>query len=353
MRFVKKTAGQAVRPLLTILVSLLIGALLIFPSGESPLHAYAVLFAGAFGSVTGWLGTLARATPLIFTGLAAAVASRSGVFNIGIEGQLYLGALAAAMVGVTCGALPPFLLIPLCLLAAMAAAVLWGMIPGLLNSKLGINIFIMFFMLNNMAMLLTEYLANGPFQGDLATASTARISENAMLLRFSRYADFNAGFFVAVAAAAVLWFAMYKTKFGYECGALGHNRTFSQYIGVHIGGKTLLVLAISSAIAGLAGAEQVMGFMGRFHAGFSNQLGFTGISVAMLAKNHPVGVVIFAIFFGALNNGALQLAAQTGVPSDLVNSLQAVMIIFISADFMVHAARRAKHAKLEEKEAEQ
>ena len=353
MTLVKKIAGQAVRPLLTIAVSLLIGILLIIPSGESPLHAYAVLFGGAFGSYAGWLNTFARATPLIFTGLAAAVASRSGVFNIGIEGQLYLGALAAAMVGVTCGSLPPFLLIPLCLLTAMAAAVLWGMVPGLLNSKLGINIFIMFFMLNNMAMLLTEYLANGPFQGDLATASTARISQNAVLARFSRYADFNTGFFIAVAAVLLLWFIMYKTKFGYECSALGKNRTFSQYIGVHIKGKTLLVLAISSAIAGLAGAEQVMGVMGRFHADFSNQLGFTGISVAMLAKDNPIGVVVFAVFFGALNNGALQLAANSGIPSDLVNSLQAIMIIFISADFVVRTVRKTKHARLEEGGAEQ
>lgn len=344
----KHIGTEALRPLLTIAVSLLIGAVMIITTGESPIHAYSVLFTGALGSVQGLLGTLAKATPLIFTGLAAAFASRAGVFNIGIEGQLYLGAIAAAMVGVTCGSLPAFLLIPLCLLAAIAAAVLWAALPGYLNYKLNINIFIMFFMLNNMAVLFTEFLANGPFKGDLDTASTARIASGAELFRFSRYADFNAGFFIAIAAVGIAWFVMYKTKFGYECSALGKNRTFSQYIGVHASSKTLLVLAVSATIAGLAGAEQVMGFMGRFHSGFSNQLGFTGISVAMLAKDNPIGVVVFAVFFGALGNGALQLSAMTSIPSDLINVLQAIMIILISADFVFRTVRRSKRHELRE-----
>ena len=150
-----KIVKAAARPVITILITLVIGALMIINAGESPLKAYGILFYGAFGTGTGLLNTLSKATPLIFTGLAAALADIVGVFNIGVEGQLYLGALAAAVVGVYAGGLPAVILIPLCLLAAMLVSVLWAMIPGYLNYKLKINIFIMFFMMNNIAALFT------------------------------------------------------------------------------------------------------------------------------------------------------------------------------------------------------
>ena len=156
-----KIVKAAVRPVVTILITLAIGAVMIINAGESPFKAYGILFYGAFGTLTGLLNTLAKATPLIFTGLAAALADIVGVFNIGVEGQLYLGALAAAVVGVYAGGLPAAILIPLCLLAAMAASVLWAMIPGWLNHKLKINIFIMFFMMNNMAGIFSSEGAQG------------------------------------------------------------------------------------------------------------------------------------------------------------------------------------------------
>lgn len=338
----------AARPVITICITLLIGAVMIINAGESPLKAYGILFYGAFGTGTGLLNTLSKATPLIFTGLAAALADIVGVFNIGVEGQLYLGALAAAVVGVYAGGLPAAILIPLCLLAAMAVSVLWAMIPGYLNHKLKINIFIMFFMMNNMAALFTEYLANGPFKGNITEAATDKVDKAARFYRFSVYSDLNAGFIIAIILVAVLWFVLKKTRTGYEWYALGKNRTFSEYIGLHAGRKALAVLAVSAMISGLAGAEQVLGTMGRFYANFSNDLGFTGISIGLLAANNPIGVLIFAIFFGALNNGGILMAAGTSVPGDLIEVLQSLMILMVSADFVIRKWKPEKRKKGEE-----
>ena len=330
-----KIVRAAARPVVTILITLAIGAVMIINAGESPAKAYGILFYGAFGTGIGILNTLAKATPLIFTGLAAALADIVGVFNIGVEGQLYLGALAAGVVGVYAGGLPAGLLIPLCILAAMLVSVLWAMIPGYLNYKLKINIFIMFFMMNNMAALFTEYLANGPFKGNITEAATDKVDKAARLYRFSVYSDLNAGFLIAIALVAVLWFVLKKTRTGYEWYALGKNRTSSEYNGLHAGKKALCVLAVSAMISGLAGAEQVLGTMGRFYANFSNDLGFTGISIGLLAANNPIGVLIFAIFFGALNSGGILMAAGTNVPGDLIEVLQSLMILMVSADFVI------------------
>jgi len=349
VKSLRKTAKLAVKPIVTISFTLLIGAIIIWNSGESPARAYGLLFSGAFGTVNGLMNTLAKATPLIFTGLAASLATIAGVFNIGVEGQLYLGAFAAAITGSYCAGLPSFLLIPLCILAAMAAAAVWGIIPGILNHKLNINIFIMFFMMNNMAALFTEYLANNPFKGELPDAATHKIDKAARLYQFSVYSDLNTGFLVAVIIAVLLWFVLKKTKFGYRWYALGLNRTFSEYIGIHTGRNALLVLLISSMIAGMAGAEQVMGNMGRFYANFSDNLGFTGISIGLLASNNPFGVLIFAVFFGALTNGGIQMAAGTNVPSDLIDVLQSLMILMVSADFAFHAWRKKKEKEEDSK----
>ncbi len=334
----------ALKPLTTIGIALLIGAIIIIASGESPIDAYGALFVGSFGNLNAFLNTLSKATPLIFTGLAAAIASTAGVFNIGIEGQLYMGALGAAVCGVQLSFLPSFILLPLCLIVAMICAMVWAIIPGLLNSKLDINIFIMFFMLNNVALLLTEFLANGPFKGDLPEAATGKLPEGAMLARFSIFSDLNMGIVIALVLIAATWFILKKTRLGYECQALGHNRTFSEYIGLRAGKRALIVLMVSAMVAGLAGAEQTMGSLGRFYAGFSDNLGFTGLSIGLLAGNNPIGIVIFAIFFGMLRNGAIFMSISTGISSDIIDVLQSLMIIMISAEFVWRVSKRKPKA---------
>ncbi len=344
--------GRAIlRPIATIAVALVIGMLFILPTGFSPLKAYGIIFKGAFGSSVGWLGTLAKATPLLFTGLAAAFASWGGCFNIGIEGQLYMGAMAAALVGHFCGGLPGVILIPLCLIAAMAAAVLWALIPGLLNNKLEINIFIMFFIFNNIASLLTDYLASNPLRGELVgVEATGRIAAQARFFRFSNYSDLNGGLLIALGLVLLFWFVQYKTRFGYECSAIGQNATFGEYIGIRYARRSMLVLIISAMVAGLCGAEQTMGVLGRFYPNFSSDYGFTGISIGMLANDNPIAVAIFAIFFGGLTYGGQQLESNSAISSDLVRVIQAIVIMFISADFIVKKTRAKRRNKAREKQ---
>lgn len=343
----KKLIGNILKPIMTILISLVIGALLIIPTGASPIEAYSVLFEGAFGSVNNFYNTLARSTPLIFTGLAAAFAFKAGVFNIGIEGQLYMGAMAAALTGIYLGGLPTIIVIPACLIAAMIAGMLWAALPGLLKTKLDINIVITCIMMNSIAQLFTDYLATYPFKGELPIGATHKISEAAMLPRMMERSELNLGFILAIILALVLYVVIFKTKFGYESRAFGLNQAFAKYIGIHPVRKMMVVLFISGMIAGLAGAEQVMGVNYRFISNFSNGYGFTGITVALLGRHNPIGVILAALFFGALNNGAIQMEVMTNISRDLIASLQAIMIILLAAEQFVLPRFKRKGGKTE------
>lgn len=322
------------KPIFAIIIALIIGALLILPTGESPMDVYKVLFIGALGNKDGILTSLAYATPLLFTGLAAAYAFRAGVFNIGLEGQLYLGAIAAAITGIYLGGLPKFILIPLCMIVAMIVGMAWAFIPAILNVKLNISIFITCIMLNSIAQLFANYLATYPLKGELPLGATYKVAENARLPKLAgNLNDLNLGFIIAIILAIVLYIVLFKTPFGYESRAAGISQTFTKYIGVDAAKKTIIIVMISGAIAGLAGAEQILGVNHRYIADFSAGLGYTGIAVALLAKHNPIGCILTAVFFGVLSNGAIQMEVMTSVSRDLVSSIQAIMIIFIAADF--------------------
>ncbi|GKX30640.1 ABC transporter permease [Vallitalea longa] len=338
------------KPLFAIIISLLIGALLIIPTGTSPIEAYSLLFKGAFGTWQGFCSSLAKATPLLFTGLAAAYAFRAGVFNIGVEGQLYFGAITAALVGVYLPALPAYISVPICLIAAMIVGMIWAFIPAILNIKLDISIFITCIMLNSIAQLFSNYLATYPFKGELPIGATYKIGENSILPKLAGpMNDLNLGFVLAILVAIILHILLFKTKFGYESRASGISSSFSKYIGINAAKRTVIIVMISGAIAGLAGAEQVMGVNYRYISDISNGLGYTGITVALLAKNNPLGCIITAIFFGALNNGAIQMEVMSNISRDLISSVQAVMIVFIAADFAINSIKSRKKNNLKTK----
>lgn len=328
----KEILTSGLKPVITVFIALLIGSLLILPTNTSPLEAYAVLFRGAFGSTNAILGTLMRATPLMFAGLAGCIALKAGIFNIGIEGQIYMGGMAAALLAYYCRALPGFLLIPVSLLGAGAAGMLWSVIPAVLKERYHVNLIISSIMMNNIAILFTTYLCTFVFVGDLPIPATPKIPTWAMLPKFSVRSDFNIGFFLAVVIAIGLYLLIYKTPFGYELRALGLSMDFTKYIGVNIGKKIYVIMFMSAFIAGLGGAEQTLGVNGMFISNFSPGYGFTGITVLLLGGMHPFGVIVGAIFFGALTNGAIQMEVMTSVSRDLINTLQAVIILLLSAD---------------------
>ena len=336
---IKKALKSLVKPVITIIIALIIGVFLIIPTGTSPLEAYGALIRGAFGSSTSVLNTLERTTPLLFTGLGAAIAFRAGVFNIGLEGQLYVGAFAAALTGIYGAALPRILLIPACILAAMLGGVLWAVVPGMLNTKYSINLVVVTIMMNNIAKLLTNYLCTYPFKGELPTSATYKVGENALMTRFSARSEFNAFFFLGIIAAVLLYIMVYKTRFGYELRALGLNQRFTRYNGVNVKKKVLLILFISAMLAGICGAEQVIGANGRFIDAFSANYGMNGITVALLGGMNPLGAIVGALFLGTLNSGAVQMEVMTNVSRDLISALQAIIIMLLATQEIIRSNR--------------
>ncbi|NOT34052.1 MAG: ABC transporter permease [Candidatus Eisenbacteria bacterium] len=273
--------------------------------------------------------TLFKATPLIFTGLAVAFGFRAGLFNIGAEGQLYLGAFAAALVGVAWKDGPFPLLLVLCLAAAAGAGALWGAIPGWLKARFGAHEVINTIMLNFIAFALVSYLGHGHFVP--ATVHTAEIGAGAHIPRLSALLPALKGspanFTLALGVVLAVWvgFVLFRTRRGFEWRTLGLSPGAAEYGGVAVGRAQVGALALSGAIAGLGGANFVLGYKHFFELGFSGGVGFLGIAVALLGRNHPLGVVLAALVFGVLGHGGLAINAR--VPRELVNILEALVIL--------------------------
>jgi len=329
-------------PLVAVFLALLVGAGFILFVGENPLTAYRILFMESLGSVRNIATTLQRATPLMFAGLAVAFAYRAGLFNIGAEGQLYMGAFAAAWVGFTFTALPRLIHLPLAILAGMIGGALWGAIPGFLKAKLGIHEVINTIMLNFIALYLTDWLATGPFHGGSWVPETARVSASAALARLYPPTRLSSGIYLALLAALIAYLILWKTKQGYELRAVGLNPQAAEYGGINVAKNTIIAMAISGALAGLAGTEQILGLHQRFIVRFSADLGFMGVAVALLGKNHPVGVLLAAILFGALQTGSAAMDRLTSVPRELITIIQALIIFFVAADYLIRRILRMK-----------
>lgn len=343
----------AVVPVASVIVALAIGAVLVWAVGDNPLKVYGILFTSALGSVEGIGYTLFYATPLIFTGLAVAFGFRCGLFNIGAEGQLYLGAFAAAWVGFTFTNLPGVALIPLCALAALAAGALWGAIPGILKAKLGVHEVINTIMLNFIAFGITNYLATYPYRapGDQipetvkigASARIPRMSDMAgwIGLSFPEVVPLNLAFFLAVLTAGLVYIVLWRTKWGYEIRAVGLNPAAAQYAGISVTRNIILAMTVSGALAGLVGVHEVMGYRYRYYDNFSEGLGFIGIAVALLGKNHPIGIILSALLFGALARGSLFVDIFSEHTSkDLVFVIQALIILFVALEELFRGSLR-------------
>lgn len=319
----------AAAPVVAVVLALGAGALFMLAIGEHPLDVYGLMLRETFGTGYGIGQTLFKATPLIFTGLAVAIGFRAGLFNIGVEGQLYLGGFAAAIVGWVWSELPPLYLLPLTLAAAAVAGALWAAIPGALKARFGAHEVINTIMLNFVAFALVSYLGHGLFEP--ATVRTAEVGPGAWLPRLDalwpalRGSPANASLLVGLAAAIGAGVLLFRTRLGFELRAVGLNAPAAEYGGVDLGRAQIAAMAISGAVAGLGGSNFVLGYKHFFEMGFSGGSGFLGIAVALIGRNHPVGVVIASLFFGALSYGGL--AANQRVPKELVEVLQAVVIL--------------------------
>ncbi len=342
-------------PLIAVFAAFLLGGLIVLAIGDNPVTVYRLLVSSAFGlfdamgnfTFDNWGYTLFQATPLIFTGLAVALAFKCGLLNIGAEGQLYIGAFAAAWVGITFATLPGVVLIPMAMLAAMLAGALWGAIPGVLKARFGSHEVINTIMLNFIAVGLISYLTQNFYKepGD-PIMQTVPIAEQAHLARFSgllsplginfpQRIPLNISFLLALLAAFLVWVFLWRTKWGYEIRAVGSSPSAAEYGGISVPRQIVLAMAISGALAGMVGINEVLGYRYRYYHDYSPGYGFTGIAVALLGRNHPVGVVLAAILFGALIRGGLFVDIFSDkVSKDLVLVLQAIIILFVAMEML-------------------
>jgi ABC-type uncharacterized transport system permease subunit len=307
---------------------------------QNPLTVYNAIFTAALENRDGWGNVIYRATPLIFTGLAVALAFKCGLFNIGGEGQMVMGGFALTWIGFTFAKLPAFLLIPLCILGGAVAGAIWGGIPGYLKARRGVHEVVTTIMLNWIAVAFTQYLTMAYKPADSWIPHTFEIAKSAHLSRLARYLnpvgiDFpksnqvNTAVFLAILAVVFAAYLLRRTKIGYEIRSVGFNPTAAECAGINVAKNTVLAMAISGALAGLAGVNQVMGYQHRFRYGVFEGLGFDGIGVAFIGRNSPMGVVLAALLFGILDHGGLAIDVTTKVPREIILVLKAVILIFV------------------------
>ena len=339
-------------PIIAIIGALIISSAIILLIGEDPIQVYKMMFGLAIGNRDGWGNVLFRATPLIFTGLAVAFAFQCGLFNIGAEGQVYVGSFLAALIGFSFTNFPAIILIPLTIIASAMGGALWATLPGILKAKKGIHEVIITIMMNWIAASFTFYLvliykappteamkaANMPqmIPQTSEVALSARLPRIATLLTklnisFPSHNPLNVSFFIALIAAFAIYYLLWKTTLGYEIRAVGFNRTAAEYAGINVSKNIILAMMISGALAGLVGTNEVMGYKFRWRQEIFINLGFNGIAVALLGKNHPLGVVLAAILFGTLSYGGALVNIYTAgkIPRELIMVIQAVIVILV------------------------
>lgn len=338
--------------------------------------AYLALFEGAFGDwgaiLAGfrvWLSTgnaldlwralrdpfesLVAATPYIYTGLAVAVGFKGGLFNIGVEGQLFAGAIVSAWLGFAINGLPWFIHLPLALIGGLAGGALWAGIAGFLKATRGVNEVINTIMLNYIMFLLTDWLLSdeGPLRGSSGAPRTPEIYPSAYLPRLlPDPIRFHWGFFIAIGAVFFIYWFLWKTTIGFEIRTVGASPTAAKYAGMAVGKIIVLTMVLSGGLAGLAGANELLGLNHYMVAAFSPGYGFDAIALALLGKSNPFGVLASALLFGALRNGATRMQSVANVPIDIISVMQALIIAFIAAPEIVRWIYRLRAPAQQERE---
>jgi ABC-type uncharacterized transport system permease subunit len=336
-----KLLRELLFPFIAVVAAFVVGGILILIIGDNPLETYRLLFGSALSWPVGIGYTLFYATPLIFTGLAVLVAFRCGLLNIGAEGQLYIAAFATAWVGITFANLSPWLLIPMCFAGAIVGGGLWGAIPGVLKARFGSHEVINTIMLNFLAVALLSYFTQYHYKapGDPIMQSVP-IGQGAHIARLGKFIPgmpqfipLNVSFVLALICCGLVYIFLWRTKWGYELRATGTNPSAAEYGGISVRKQIVIAMTISGSLAGMVGINEVLGYRYRYYDGFSDNYGFTGIAVALLGRNHPVGVIISALLFAVLQRGGIPVDAFTEhVTKDIVQVLQGTIILFVAAE---------------------
>ena len=333
----------------SIFLALLVGAVIMLISGHNPIEGYQAMFTGAFGNQRAIGNTLYKFAQLCITGIATAVASQGGIFNVGGEGQMYLGALASCWLGALLTGQSPWLAIPLCLLIAIAAGAFYAYIPAILKIKMGISEVITTILMNSIAIFFCTYMANGPLktaekgvsQGTVSLDKTFQFSK---LIRGSNLTE--SIFYIAVITLRV-WYLMSRTTVGFQMKLTGQNERFARFAGLNASTLGILGMLISGAMCGMLGMFECFGLQTRFKPDFSNEFYFDGMLVAMIMQYRPLGTILMSLLFGILKVGGITMQSQTGISSELILIIQSIIIFFMAAQEGILAnlaKRRASRA---------
>ena len=348
--FLRSALDAMLIPFLAILTAVILGGIIIFSVRGNPFLAYYGLIQGSFGSTRALSETAVWATPYIFAGLAVALAFKGGLFNIGAEGQLAIGAVVAALIGYALpewlGAdIPAIIHLPLAVFFGMAGGAFWAAIVGFLKAYTGGHEVINTIMMNYIALNTISFLLNGPMKDrspNNVIARTPLIADSARMPEIFEGLRVHWGFVLALLVAFAVWWMLNKSTLGFEIRTVGLNPDAAKYAGINVKRTIILTMALSGMLAGLAGTVEVTGLNYRHELGFSIGYGFDAIAIALLGRSHPLGVVLAAILFAAMRNGATRMQFLTQMPVDLISMLQALILLFVAADAIVRYIYRIK-----------
>ena len=346
--------APALLPAINLALALALSAVIVLLVGESPGRALRLLVAGAFGNPEALGYTLYYATGFVFTGLAVAVAFHGGLFNIGAEGQAYMGGLGVSLLCLGAGGWPTVLVIPVAGVAAAAAGAAWAFVPAWLQARRGSHVVITTIMFNFIASALMTYLlVNVLIKPGQQSPETREFAPNTWLPQLHDVArslgweiarsPVNLSSFIALIAGAAVWFYLWHTRWGYELRALGHSETAAVYGGISPARTVIVAMSISGGLAGLMSLNEVMGVQHRLLLNFTGGAGYVGIAVALMGRNHPAGIVLAAVLFGALYQGGSELSFEVPrLTRDMVVVIQGLIILVGGA--LEHALRRPLEA---------
>lgn len=335
--------------LVSILLALVLGGVIMAFTGHNPIEGYGALLNGALGNKRALANTLYKSAQLCMTGLATAVAAQAGIFNVGGEGQLYLGAFASAYLGAVLTGVSPWIAVPLCLLAAIVAGGVYAWIPAVLKVKLKVNEVITTIMLNSAAIYFCSYLANGPLKTTEkgVNAGTAAIDKNFLFAKLVPASKLTESIFYIAVITFLVWYIMSKSTAGFEMKLTGQNQRFAKYSGIKSDKLAIWSMVASGAICGLVGMFETFGLQKRFVETISNEFYFDGMLVAMIMHYKPVGIILMSVFFGILKIGATAMESKVGISSELILIVQSIIIFFMAAEEGILASIQARRARKE------
>jgi general nucleoside transport system permease protein len=345
---VKSFLRRSMTVILSLVAAILVGSLVILWYGENPVMIYFHLFQGAFGSQRAIFISLQRATPLIFTAVASTIAFRTGVFNLGVEGQFFIGAILGTLVGYAVK-LPMILHLPLTLLAGFVGGALWAYFPTIMRQKLGISEVITTIMTNYIATFLISYLTNYPMRASPTTPETPPVQPTTRLLQFveingklGKGTQAHVGIFIAIAVVIALYYVFKRTTVGYEWRMVGLSFPFSEFGGINLDRTFISGMLVSGGIAGLGGIVEILGVWREYKNLFARGFGFRGNLAALLGGRTVVGSAVAAMFYGSMEAGALGLEWSAGIPRQLIDVIVGLIIFFMAAEGMWEFAKKIK-----------